>query len=90
VFLDFVGCSIQSPKPNSVLFPAVGVSSTGNAAIVFSVAGEDFYPSAAYATLDAATGAGPIVITGPGFGPDDGFSGYVPFIVSRVEVPRRC
>jgi len=76
--------SIQSPKPNSVLFPAVGVSSTGKAAIVFSVAGEDFYPSAAYATLDAATGAGPIVITGPGFGPDDGFSGYVPFIVSRV------
>lgn len=76
--------SIQSPKQNSVLFPAVGVTSAGKAAIVFSVAGEDFFPSAAYATLDAATGAGPIVITGPGFAPDDGFSGYAPFSASRV------
>jgi catechol 2,3-dioxygenase-like lactoylglutathione lyase family enzyme len=76
--------SIQSPKQNSVLFPAVSVTSTGKAAIVFSVVGEDFLPSAAYATLDAATGAGPIVITGPGFAPDDGFSGYAPFSASRV------
>jgi len=76
--------SIQSPKQNSVLFPAVGVTSTGKAAIVFSIAGEDYYPSAAYTTLDAATGAGPIVITAPGYGPDDGFSGYFPFIISRV------
>jgi len=76
--------SIQSPKQNSVLFPAVAATSTGKAAIVFSVAGEDFFPSAAYATLDATNGAGSIVITAPGFAPDDGFSGYVPFIVSRV------
>jgi len=76
--------SIQSPQQNSVLFPAVGVTSTGKAAIVFSIAGENFYPSAAYATLDAATGAGPIVITAPGFAPDDGFSAYAPFAVSRV------
>lgn len=76
--------SIQSPKQNSVLFPAVGVTSTGKAAIVFSIVGEDFFPSAAYALLDTSTGAGPIVITAPGFAADDGFSGYVPFIVSRV------
>jgi hypothetical protein len=76
--------SIQSPKQNSVLFPAVGVTSAGKAAIVFSVVGQNFFPSAAYATLDATTGAGPIVITGPGFAPDDGFSAYVPFQFSRV------
>jgi hypothetical protein len=76
--------SIQSPMQNSVLFPAVGVTATGKAAIVFSIAGEDFFPSAAYATLDATDGVGPIVITAPGVAPDDGFSGYVPFIVSRV------
>ena len=76
--------SIQSPMQNSVLFPAVGVTAGGKAAIAFSIAGETFFPSAAYATLDAVNGAGPIVVSDPGFAPDDGFSGYVPFIVSRV------
>src|SRR4029077_8058626 len=55
--------SIQSAMPNSVLFPAVAATSAGKAAIVFSVVGENFFPSAAYATLDAVTGAGPIIIT---------------------------
>jgi hypothetical protein len=76
--------SIQSPMQNSVLFPAVGVTATGKAAVVFSIAGENFFPSAAYATLDIAKGVGPIVITAPGVAPDDGFSGYFPFIISRV------
>lgn len=71
--------SIQSPKQNSVLFPAVGVNAAGKGAVVFSVVGENYYPSAAYATLDAVNGAGPIVISDPGVGPDDGFSGYYPF-----------
>lgn len=70
--------SVQSPKQNSVLFPAVAVNAAGKGVIVFSVAGEDYYPSAAYALLDAVNGAGPIVITDAGFGPDDGFSGYFP------------
>lgn len=76
--------SIQSPMQNSVLFPAIGVTAAGKAAIVFSVVGENYFPSAAYATLDATTGAGPIVITGPGFAPDDGFSAYAPFQFGRV------
>jgi hypothetical protein len=71
--------SIQSPQQNSVLFPAVGVTSAGKAAVVFTVAGENFFPTAAYATLDANTGAGPIVLTGGGYAPDDGFSGYYPY-----------
>jgi hypothetical protein len=71
--------SIQSPKQNSVLFPAVAVNAAGKGAIVFTVAGEDYYPSAAYALVDAVNGAGQIVISDPGFGPDDGFSGYFPF-----------
>jgi hypothetical protein len=70
--------SIQSPKQNAVLFPAVAVNASGKGAIVFSVAGEDYYPSAGYATLDAVNGAGAIVITDPGYGPDDGFTGYFP------------
>jgi hypothetical protein len=46
---------------------------------LFSVVGEDFFPSAAYALLDAVNGAGPMIISGPGVAPDDGFSGYAPF-----------
>jgi len=71
--------SIQSPHQNSVLFPAVAVNASGKGAIVFSVAGVDYYPSAAYALVDAVNGAGNIVITDPGFSPDDGFTGYYPF-----------
>jgi hypothetical protein len=70
--------SIQSPKQNSVLFPAVAANASGKGAVVFSVVGEDFFPSAAFATLDPVNGAGPIVITDPGFSPDDGFTGYFP------------
>ena len=71
--------AIASPHQNSVMFPAVGVNALGKAAISFSVVGEDFFPSAAYALLDAVNGAGPIIISGPGVAPDDGFSGYAPF-----------
>ena len=71
--------AIDSAHQDSVMFPAVGVNAAGKAAISFSVVGEDFYPSAAYALLDAVNGPGPIVISGPGVGPDDGFSGYAPF-----------
>lgn len=71
--------SIDSPHQDSLLFPAVGVNAAGKGAIAFSMAGDDFFPSVGYALLDAATGAGPIVISGPGVAPDDGFSGYAPF-----------
>jgi N-acetylglucosamine kinase-like BadF-type ATPase len=71
--------AIDSAKQDSVLFPSVGVNAAGNAVIAFSIAGEDFFPSAGYAALDASNGAGPIVISFPGVAPDDGFTGYFPF-----------
>jgi hypothetical protein len=70
--------AINSPMQDSVLFPSVGVNAAGKAVIAFSVAGQDFFPSAGYATLDATNGAGPIVISGPGVAPDDGFTAYRP------------
>ena len=70
--------AINSTLQNSVLFPSVGVNASGQAVLAFSVAGQDFYPSAAYALLDPAGGAGPIVISGPGVAPDDGFTAYRP------------
>ncbi len=71
--------AIDSPSQNSVMYPSIGVNSSGKAVIAFSVVGQDFFPSAAFATLDANGGAGPIVISGSGFLPDDGFTGYAPF-----------
>lgn len=70
--------AINSPFQNGVLFPSVGVNAAGKAIISFSVAGENFFPSAGYATLDASTGAGPIILSGAGVAPDDGFTAYRP------------
>jgi hypothetical protein len=68
--------AINSPMQDSVLFPAVGVNAAGKGVVAFSIAGQDLYPSAGYAALDAATGIGPIVISFNGVAPDDGFSPY--------------
>src|SRR5206468_223808 len=76
--------AINSPKQNNVMYPSIGVNSSGKAVIAFSVVGQDFFPSAAYATLDAVNGTSPIVISGPGAFPEDGFSGYVQFGGFRV------
>ncbi len=76
--------AINSPNQNNVMYPSIGVNSSGKAVIAFSVVGKDFFPSAAYATLDAVNGTSPIVISGPGAFPEDGFSGYVQFGGFRV------
>jgi len=76
--------AINSPKQNNVMYPSIGVNSSGKAVIAFSVVGKDFFPSAAYATLDAVNGTSSIVISGPGAFPEDGFSGYVQFGGFRV------
>jgi len=80
--------AINSPKQDSVLFPAVGVNAAGKGVVSFSIAGEDFYPSAGYATLDASNGIGPIVISFNGVAPDDGFSPYVGVSSSPGRVGR--
>ena len=68
--------AINSPMQDSVLFPAVGVNAAGKAVVAFSIAGDDYYPSAGYAPLDATNGIGEIVISFNGVAPDDGFSPY--------------
>jgi hypothetical protein len=76
--------AINSPNQDNVIYPSIGVNPSGKAVIAFTVVGQDFFPSAAYATLDAVNGAGSIVISGPGTAPEDGFSGYVQFGGFRV------
>ena len=60
----------------NVMFPSIGVNAAGRGVIAFTLVGEDFFPSAAYATLDAANGVGAIHIAGVGQLPEDGFTGY--------------
>ena len=62
-----------SVNGNNVLFPAIGVTSAGKAVMAFTLAGHDYYPSAAWLNLTGGDGA--IHVSGVGAGPEDGFSG---------------
>ncbi len=64
---------------NSLAFPSIGVNASGKGVIGVSAIGQDLYPSAAYARLDAVNGVGPLIIAGEGAAPLDDFSGYAPF-----------
>jgi hypothetical protein len=61
---------------NNLTVPALAVTPSGKGVIGFTVAGQDYFPSTGYATLDAKTGTGAIHIAATGVGPEDGFTGY--------------
>ena len=61
-------------------YPAIAMTPNGKGAIAFTVLGEDYYPSAGYATIDAAGTVGPIHVAAAGLGPDDGFTSYKAFV----------
>jgi hypothetical protein len=63
----------------NVLFGSIGVNSQGTGAMVFTLSGPDFFPSAAYVRFDAHGAHGAIHVTGLGQLPEDGFTGYPPF-----------
>jgi hypothetical protein len=65
---------------NNLTYPSVGVTANGKGVISFTLLGNDHFPSAAYATLDATAGAGDIHIAAEGLGPDDGLTAYKGFI----------
>jgi len=67
----------------SVFFPSIGVNSAGKGVMTFTLAGPDFFPSAAYTTIDAVNGAGAIHTAAPGALPEDGFTGYLFFGASN-------
>ena len=64
---------------NNVSYPAIGVTKEGRGVLAFTLVGADHFPSAAFVTLDAKRGAGPIHIVAEGAGPQDGFAGYPSF-----------
>jgi hypothetical protein len=66
-----------SAANNNVLFPSIGVNAIGQGVMTFTLSGPDYYPTSAYVTVNALTGAGRIHVAGAGVGPADGFTGYV-------------
>jgi hypothetical protein len=64
---------------NNLTYPALAMGTNGKGAIAFTVLGQDYYPSAGYATIDAQGNVGPIHVAAAGLGPDDGFTGYNAF-----------
>ena len=65
---------------NNLTMPALAMTSSGKGVIAFTVLGNDYYPSAGYATIDSSGNVGPIHIAAVGQGPDDGFTSYKAFV----------
>jgi hypothetical protein len=60
-------------------YPAIGVTTSGRGVIAFTLTGDNNFPSAAFAGLDAEVGMGNVQIAAAGVGPWDGFTSYVTF-----------
>jgi len=59
-------------------YPAIGVTESGRGVMAFTATGDNLYPSAAYAPIDALVGVGSwnVVPGGQGAATDDGFTSY--------------
>ncbi len=64
---------------NNLTYPAIGVTADGKGVMTFTLLGDGYFPSAAYAAFDGNNGAGSIFVAQAGAGPADGFSGYRAF-----------
>jgi hypothetical protein len=64
---------------NNVIYPAIGVNSSGKGAMAFTLVGADHHPSAAFTSI-SQEGVGPVQIAAEGVGVQDGFTEYPPFI----------
>jgi len=60
---------------NNVIYPAIAVLPSGKGVMAFTLVGKDYYPSAAYTTIDGDD-VGNIYIAGAGRGPQDGVCEY--------------
>jgi hypothetical protein len=57
-------------------YPAVAVTDSGRGVIAFTLTGDNNFPSAAYAGLDAKVGMGDVQVAAAGAGSWDGFTQY--------------
>ena len=65
---------------NNLTYPAIAMGANGKGVMAFTVVGDDHYPSAGYATINANGSVGPVHIAAAGLGPDDGFTSYKAFV----------
>jgi hypothetical protein len=64
---------------NNLIYPAIGVNANGKGVMAFTLVGDGYFPSAAYAAFDGRTGAGTIFVARAGVGPQDGATEYKAF-----------
>lgn len=85
---DIVKQGYLAVSGNNVTYPAIAVLPNGKGIMGFTLVGDNYYPSAAYTTIDALSGTGSIHVAGMGLGPQDGFTGYGPLLASGRARPR--
>lgn len=62
----------------SLIYPTMGVTTSGRGIIGFSRVGENLYPSYGYASIDDVAGVGPVHMIREGQSTQDGFTEYPP------------
>jgi len=72
---------------NNVTYPAIAVTPSGHGVMAFTLLGRGFYPSAAFASIDAG-GVGAVQLAAVGLGPADGFTGTAAFSAPNPTRPR--
>jgi hypothetical protein len=76
---------------NNVDYPALATLANGTGVMTFTLVGADYYPSAAYATVQVTSSGmtvGAVQVAAAGVGPQDGFSEYHAFAPTDSGVPR--
>ena len=91
---DRAGVAFYVVNPNSVklmlqgqagiantdlTYPAIGVTQSGRGVMTFTLTGDNDFPSAAFAGMDAKVGMGNVQVAAAGPGPWDGFTSYIIF-----------
>lgn len=67
---------ILATSGEALAYPTIAVTNSGRGVIGFTRVGENLFPSAGYASLDALAGAGPVAMAAEGKSPQDGFTEY--------------
>lgn len=69
---------ILALEGESLIYPTVGVTTSGRGIIGFTRVGENLYPSYGYASIDEVTGVGEVHMIREGQSTQDGFTEYPP------------
>jgi hypothetical protein len=75
-------------KGENLIYPAIGISDDNQGAMVFTLAGPNFFPSAAFVRFNQDGAQGEVHVAAEGVAPDDGFSGYVG-VPSNIQLTGR-